>query len=256
MRGARTPSLVLLLLAAASATAAERLRVLFPEQPPFTFTNADGSVRGERFEVVRAAMNRAGFEPEFESVPGPRILGLLREDRDSFCTLSWYYTEERAAFALYTPAYYYDQLSVVVRRDAAERFRGFERFADLLTHSELRMGATNNLSNGPYVDRLMHASGVKLTLQRVENPHQLWQWLNDDRVDFVLRSVGELEYRQSRNEDGVATLVALRYPDLTGVIPEYLMCSRRFGAERMARLRTAIEALMKSGTGAEERAGH
>lgn len=245
---------LLLLLTTISVTAEEHLRVLYPEQPPFTFTNPDGSVHGERFERVRSAMRKAGFQPVFESVPGTRILALLRDDHDSFCSLSWYYTEERAAFALYTPPYYYDQLSVVIRRADGEHFRRYTQFADLLKSGELRLGLTSNLSNGGYVDGLLRKFGGKLITQRVENSAQLWQWLNEDRVDLVLRSAGELEYRQAQGEAGVATLTALQYPDLERAIPEYLMCSRHFGSERMMRLRQAIETMPKPGAEVENNA--
>lgn len=231
-----------LLLLSVAATAAEPVRVLFPEQAPFTYTDAGGRPAGERIERVRAWFRRAGFEPQFESVPSGRIIAALRQNQEAFCSLSWYYTAERAAYARYTPPYQYDRLVLIARRKRAEEFRRYARFEDLVREETYRIGETGYLSNGEYVDSLFARLSKTRTQQRVENAEQIWLWLAKDRIDYALRSQGEVPYLQTRGEANVQDLVEIAYPDLEQAIPEHVMCTKQFGKSKMERLAAALSA--------------
>jgi polar amino acid transport system substrate-binding protein len=79
------------------------LRAGYALEAPYAFRDADGTLRGEAVDTLRAALQRAGLpEPVWVHVEFPRLLHELRSGRIDVIAAGMFITPERAAQAAFT----------------------------------------------------------------------------------------------------------------------------------------------------------
>src|SRR5690606_34791512 len=101
-------SLLALLCLPLACLAAEPLAVYYIEKPPYYHSIA-GEPTGFLLERTRAIFSDAQIALRFEARPAKRILLEMEQNREPICSIGWFRTPQREAFALFSLAIYRDE---------------------------------------------------------------------------------------------------------------------------------------------------
>ncbi len=94
--------------------------------PPFFIKQNNGTVGGVNADIVKAALEPAGYSIEFVEVPWTRGLrNLLMGRLDMIPSAS--FTEARSRYAYFSDAYYQEQFVLYVSQKDAEKYRHQQR---------------------------------------------------------------------------------------------------------------------------------
>ena len=228
----------LALVAAVSSARAEDLALYYFERPPY-YQTRDGRPAGFLLEWALAVFDDAGVGYHYESIPPGRILQRIREGEEA-CSVGWFKTLERQAYARFTEPVYRDRPLVVLFTDdnvlPMARHAGLE---SLLRDGSLTQGLARGFSYGAYVDAML----VRLAPRAVSvaaGQDQMVAMLAQGRFDYMFASGEEAE--QLVRWPGVAR-GRLRYRTLEDV-PQgderHIMCSKRVPVEVVEALDRAI----------------
>src|SRR5690606_3099630 len=119
--GASMRSLFALLCLPLACLAADPLPVYYIEKPPYYHSIA-GEPTGFLLERTRAIFSDAQIPLRFEARPAKRILLEMEQNREPICSIGWFRTPQREAFALFSLAIYRDEtMTVLTRATLAEQ---------------------------------------------------------------------------------------------------------------------------------------
>ncbi len=225
------------LLIALDATAAP-LKVYYIEKPPYYYS-ADGEAAGFLLERTRSIFQRAGVEAEFELRPALRILKDLANSLEPACSIGWFKTAERSAYAWFSAPIHQDAPMVVLTRTAmSEQIKRHPGIAALL-QGPLRIGVINGFSYGDLDPLIERAPQRNLTATAIQNVRMLAA----GRIDYTLVDRQELPFILDEADLHGAGLASVQMGDMPAGKLRYLMCSKSVDADRLERLDEAIRGL-------------
>lgn len=179
----------------AVATAADNkvYRAVTLNYPPYMIAE-DGEVTGIVVDIVREAFHRAGRELTIEVMSWRECLAHLKKG-DADLTFTFFYTEDRAKYALYSQEpVLYEEMVLTVRTGSDIGYRD-----SLETLAGKTVGATAGYSYGPAADRIF-ADGL-LYKQAVPSDEVLVKMLLGKRLDIALFSRHVLQYQMKSHDD-------------------------------------------------------
>jgi len=231
-------SLFALLCLPLACLAADPLPVYYIEKPPYYHSIA-GEPTGFLLERTRAIFSDAQIALRFEARPAKRILLEMEQNREPICSIGWFRTPQREAFALFSLAIYRDEpMTVLTRATLAEQVVSHASLASLL-ESPLRLGVVDGFSYGELDALLERHQPSRITAP----PSQNVRMLAAERIDYTLVDARELPYILAEADLSNAKLSNMRMPDIPAGQQRYLMCSRRVGEGLMRRLDSSIQRL-------------
>jgi polar amino acid transport system substrate-binding protein len=228
----------LALAASVSSVRAEDLALYYFERPPY-YQTLDGRPSGFLLEWAMAVFDDAEVGYHYESVPPGRILQRIREG-ESACSVGWFKTPGRQAYARFTQPVYRDRpLVVLFTDDNVLPMAGHADLESLLRDGSLTLGLVRGFSYGPYVDAMIGRLAPR-AVRVVAGQDQMVAMLAQGRFDYMFASGEEAE--QLVRWPGAAP-GRLRYRTLKDV-PQgnerHIMCSKRVPAEVVEALDRAI----------------
>ena len=227
-----------LILAVAGTVCAEPLPIYYIEKPPYYYTD-QGAANGFLLNITQAIATHAGIAANFQSGPAKRILLKLEQDATPACSIGWFKTEQRAAFAWFSAPIYRDTpMQVLSASHMLKQISNYPTFASLLT-SNLRLGLVDGFSYGALDAELLKVRSQKITA----TPAQIVRMLAAERIDYTLIDAQELPYMLAQTEIKANALTAINFPDIPPGQLRYLMCSHAIGKDIETRINHAIQAL-------------
>jgi polar amino acid transport system substrate-binding protein len=93
---------------------AEVLTVSYLDRPPYYYTDKDGNPSGFLVELAREVFRDAGIEVAWKELPPNRVMYERRKKRASHCSIGWFRTQEREAYAKFSIPVYQDKPLVIM----------------------------------------------------------------------------------------------------------------------------------------------
>lgn len=145
--------LLALLIEPTDGFAAEPIRILYDERPPYMSEDGMGGVRGLTADVIIHAMKRAGVPYQWVLIPSPRQLLMVRNDGGRVAALGWFRNPERERFAKFSHPVYRDRsIALLTRKDHAGVMR-HTTIDSLFRDASQVLLVKTGYSYGPFVDR-------------------------------------------------------------------------------------------------------
>lgn len=167
-----------LLSSLSSAKADETLRLVFPEYPPYQYTE-NGKQKGFKLDILKEACRRAGYDLEVEFRPWARVLKMLETGQADFTNM--YKTPEREKIYTFSK----DVLLSITVRFFAHSDSNFTYNGNLRSLSDLRIGVINKISYGAEFDTALK-DGLFPNIQYANNHENLVALLARKRVDLIV----------------------------------------------------------------------
>lgn len=234
--------LSLLLLIAATPLQAQTLTVSYIEKPPYYYTEG-GTARGFLLDFTKQMADKAGLAITLSARPAKRVLSELQANASPMCSIGWFKTPEREAFARFSlPIHQDTPMAVLTDLAHEEQIRRFPSLRALTADPAYRLGVSDGFSYGVYVDALVHEMGANLERAAI-TPVQTLKKLAMGRIAYTIVDTEELEYLAREANLARHRLVAIHFPDIPPGNIRYLMCSHRVDDALLARINDAIRAM-------------
>ncbi len=220
------------------ARAEEPLTVYYMERPPYYVTE-DGRARGTLNDIAEKVLSAAAIPHRFDVLPAKRILEILAQPDAYACSVGWFKTPERDAYARFSrPIYRNRPILPLARRDAALAMQGMS-LDDILSNKRFVLGALDGFSYGTGLDARIAQAGTRI-YRFSGTQKQLVRMLAADRIDYMLVSPEETPLLLS--DAGIPT-ENLSLVEAANAEPgnlRHLMCSKAVPEETMRRMNEAI----------------
>ncbi len=226
-------------------SSAEPLRVLYLHRPPYYERLPDGRAGGALVEVARMVLERAGVPHEFVEMPPRRILRMVR-DGEPVCSVGWFRTPEREAFARFSePIYQNLPMGALIRREKAPLWPESPTMRQAL-ESGLVLGLVKGFRYGPWEERFREVRR-SLAVERIETTQEsLFRMLCRGRVDWMLICPEEAGYQLRVRPRLRSCSVFRRFEDAPEGNRRYLMFSRAVPQEVVEAVNRAIRGVVDS----------
>lgn len=242
-------------VAPAPAQQPRQATVVYFERPPYYYTH-QGQPGGFLLAIARNAFEAAGLEVGYESAPPKRIMARMHEG-GRLCSVGWFRTPEREAFALFSvPIYRGQPLVLVAAWRSRERLAGMTTLAEVFAVPGLTWGVPGGYAYGAVVDALR----ARLEPRVADAPvalDQMLAMLGAGRFDYLLLApeelplldpdgaVGEDREQPARSPEGSerhGDFLVLPLADLPDGPARHIMCTPGVGPAFMERLDQGIRA--------------
>lgn len=211
----------------------------YSERPPYQYTGADGRAAGLLIGLTAKVFVKAGIPVQWKSQPFNRSLMVIQANTGNDCSIGWFKTPEREAFAQFTLPIYRDRPQVGLARADFPTEAGITA-KELLAEPETRLLLKQSFVYGQYLDDLIGKMPVA-SVQRVsvEVPNLLLM-LQARRADVLILSIEEVEFYAMQSEIPMQDFRVVSFADVPQGELRYLMCSKQISPAVMKRLNKAI----------------
>lgn len=222
----------------------------YSERPPYQYTAADGRPAGLLIRLTARVFDKAAIAVQWRSQPYNRSLMIIQANSGNDCSIGWFRTAEREAFAQFTLPIYRDRPQVALVRADYPVVAGLSA-ADLLTDPAARLLLKQSFVYGAYLDALI-AQRPAASIQRVsvEVPTMLMM-LRARRADVLILSIEEVEFYALQPEFAMQDFQVLSFADVPQGELRYLMCSQQISPAVMQRVNRAIRKVLGHGESAD-----
>lgn len=223
-----------------AAHAAEPLRVVFRDKPPYSYVE-NGVQKGFLLEKTRRIMSRAGIEANFVIVPPKRIFQELRQNAEPVCSFGWYKIPAREKYALFSRPIHQDRPHVILANPAsAAKVRRHRSLKEVMADPELVLAVADGVSYGPELDVMIKTFAGKVDRALV-SPLQVAKKVAFGRADMMFIDQDDYDFLMKTDAEFKANdMVRILFPDLPPGLKRYILCSRKVGPDVMTRIDTAI----------------
>lgn len=221
--------------------AAESLKVLYFEYPPYYHQLPDGQPAGLIVDLAKRIFARAGVGTQFEYIPPKRIVHSIQTGQP-VASLGWFKTPEREAFAQFSlPVYINKPVELMFLRKNEERFRLYETLEALVGSQQFLVGRVSGFSDGPYIDGLM----ARFPGQVVDVPRdsvRLMAMLRAGRIDYALFPPEEVGALLTATGVSSSELMLKAMRDIPAGNTRFIMYSKTVSQDLVRRIDDAIVA--------------
>jgi polar amino acid transport system substrate-binding protein len=233
---------LLLIPMGAAADGEPELKVAYLERPPYYWTEND-QPRGFLLDLTRHILEQARIPSSFEPLPPNRILEEMRQDHAPWCSIGWFRTPEREAFAKFSlPIYRDKRLVLLTTRDKAELFGGHRTLREVFLDRSLIMAQMASFSYGAFVDALQQDTLARsMTVSTTTNV--LPRLIAQNRAHYMLLAPEEVATLLASAEMDPGLFVTVELDDIPPGNLRFLMFSRRVPDDTITRIDAAIAAL-------------
>lgn len=218
------------------------LHVVYLERPPYYWTD-NGEPKGFLLVLTQRILDRAGVTATWAPHPPNRIIEELRTNRLPLCSIGWFRTAEREAFANFSLPIYRDQPMVLLTTvDKAQRFSRHRTLREVFSDTSLVMAQVASFSYGEAIDRLQRDILVRnLTVSSTQKV--LPRLILQDRASYMLVAPEEVPtLLQSAGVDP-QQFTALSMDGIPAGNLRYLIFSQRVPESTLSRVNEAVAAL-------------
>lgn len=237
---AMTAMAAVILLTPALASAAQAVRMMFREKPPYSYTE-NGVQKGFLLEYTNKITKQAGVAATFEVLPTKRIFAELEANTEAICTFGWYKTPDRERYAQFTAPIVTDRPHIVLASSAsAKTIKKHKTLKSLFADPQRTMTIVEGTSYGTALDTMLGTS--KTTMDRTTgSPIQAALKVAAQRVEFMLIDQDDFEHLLATEPSfRTAKLVKITFPDMPAGLKRYLLCSQQVPQDVIKRFNAAI----------------
>ena len=216
----------------------------YSERPPYQYTAADGRPAGLLIRLTAKVFDKAAIAVQWRSQPYNRSLMIIQANTGDDCSVGWFRTAEREAFAQFTLPIYRDRPQVALVRADFPVVAGLSA-AELLADPAARLLLKQSFVYGPYLDALI-AKRPADSIQRVsvEVPTMLMM-VRARRADVLILSVEEVEFYALQPDFPMQDFQVISFDDVPQGELRYLMCSQQVSPRLIKRINQAIGSLVE-----------
>lgn len=173
------------------------------DDPPYSFKDTNGEVKGLSVEIARTALQQLGCEAVMVELPWARALIELKEGRLDILGGALR-KPDREQYAYFSIPVNRSPNVLFIGANAAKKFR-INLLEDLIG-TNFRLGAQNNVSYGPEYDELMGKPEFRSRVSVISARRGAWKMIEQDRIDGLIADevTGLMELQQLGLSDAVA----------------------------------------------------
>lgn len=228
-----------LLATPAAAGNATDMHVVYLERPPYYWTEND-QPRGFLLGLTRQILERAGIPASFNQHPPNRIMEEIRSDREPTCSIGWFKTAEREAFARFSLPIYRDRpLVLLTTADKAHLFSRHKTLRSVFADNSLVMAQVASFSYGEAVDRMQKEILVR-NLTVSSSQKVLPKLILQGRASYMLVAPEEVPTLLRLAEVDADRFAVLTMEDIPAGNLRYLICSKSVPESALERINAAI----------------
>lgn len=237
----RNPIIALILLLGPATASADTLTVSYIERKPFYFTE-NGQASGTLLDKVRSALGEAKVPHQFVPMAIPRIMAELKSKKPH-CSIGWYKTPEREAFAEFSAPFARDEpFEVMTRKDLGPKLAAYQTLASLFSNKDLTLGVASGFSYGEALDQMIKAQKPKLIDTEPEHG-SLVSMLAKGRFSYMFVNPAELDTMLAGSGLKAEDFQRRTMGDMPPGASRHLMCSRGTAKADLTKLNDAIRKL-------------
>jgi polar amino acid transport system substrate-binding protein len=228
--------------AARAAEKTDVLHVYYLERPPYYWTEA-GRPRGFLMNLTSRVLDKAGISATFSPAPAARILEEIRRNNRPLCSIGWFRTSEREAFATFSLPIYRDHpLVLLTSRENAGTFEKYETLQDVFADTSQVMAQVASFSYGEAIDGMLRDTLVRnLTVSSSQTV--LPRLILSGRATYMLIAPEEVQTLVRAAGLDPEQFVSLKPGGVPAGNIRHLMFSRNVPQDVLRRVNQAIEAM-------------
>lgn len=237
-----SPYLFFLILGLAGIASAEPLVVSYIEKPPYYYTE-NNEAKGFLIKKAQQIFTQAGITPQFISRPAKRALLEVELNLQAGCSIGWFKSPERVAFAKFSSPIHQDPaMAVLTTQEMAPELRKHATLRDLTLAPRLRLGVVSGFSYGPYIDLLIRDMKTNIE-HNSSTPVFSLKKLAINRIDYTIIDGQEFDYLSQQADLDTKRFTTLNFIDIPQGNLRYLICSKKVDDDVIKRLNQAIKML-------------
>ncbi len=220
------------------ALAEPPITVLYSDRPPFMKKQADGTLTGTTATPAILAFSKAAIPIEIkEASPARRLLD-VKDNNTRVCSIGFYKTAEREAFARFSNPVSQDGRMIALANIKLHTIEAVSVDA-LLARSDLNILIKKNIFYGPFLE----AKFAKMKAQRIESNAeyaQLIRLIKVERAQLIFLPEEEAQFYLKEFGYSISDFNLIQFTEMPAGEFRHIMCSHRVEEAIMAKLNKAI----------------
>ena len=218
--------------------------VEYLEFPPYYYTNSSLKPDGFLLQLAAEAFKQAGVQVTYESLPAGQILNNMHSDR-AICSIGWFRTPEREAFARFSRRIYKNRpVEVVFLNKNSSLFRKHTTLAGLVRDKSLTLGRAKGYSQGEVVDGIIARGNPPVKIVNGSFA-DLFRMLADDGLSYFIVASEYIDYQIRQNHLNAALFEHKKMTDIPEGNSRHLMYSRGVPDSVIRRIDKALDNILK-----------
>lgn len=235
--------LFICLLCPAVQAASYKLTVLYFKRPPY-YDTRDGAASGILVDLTREIMADADIEPIFSEVPPQRILYYLQNPEKKVCSIGWFKTTQREAFAKFSkPIYQNKPLVILTVEQYQHKIENHIEIKDVLFDQTLVMARIDSFSYGAVIDEWINNYAPQVHVISSDQ-QMLPRLIATGRASYMLVAPEEIHTMLVQANLDPVDFVSISKPDIPKGNKRYLIFSRGIEDAVIEKINASIEKLV------------
>ncbi len=232
-------AIVLTLFASAAWADEMTIPLQYSERPPYITRAPDGSVGGISALSAMRAFRAAGIPYELRFMSTKHQIINLQANEEPLCSIAWYKTPEREAFAKFTRPISQDTPTIAL---ANINFQAPPNptVETLLANPGTRVLLKQSVVYGAYVESKL--GGAKAQVTRTYNEYQtIVKAIRNGRADLTFATQEEADYYAKHLGYPIGAFQVIRLTDVPAGEYRHILCSRKVPDAIISRLNAALQ---------------
>ena len=230
--------LLAMLLASAAFAADTPIPLHYSERPPSVTRSPDGSVSGIAATAAMRAFKAAGIPYELQFMSAKHQLVNLQANEEPLCSIAWYKTPEREAFAKFTRPVSQDTQTIALTNINFQAPQ-HATIENLLANPETRILLKQAVVYGSYVETRL--SSAKAHVIRTYDEYEtIVRAIKNGRADLTFATLEEVDYYAKHLGYPIAAFNVIRFDDVPPGEYRHILCSKKVPDAIIERLNAAL----------------
>lgn len=217
------------------------LTLYYHDRPPYYHRTSEG-LTGLVIEPVVAALEAAGIDYQWVSLPAQRQLETIRRNESAVGAVGWFLNEERTHFALFSDPVYLDEALVAVTRRDNEAIPADVTLESLLRDKTQTLLVKESYSYGEAIDRAIQVFEPPIETTATDNTGMLLM-LFAGRADYAFIAPEEARHIMAREGAMLSELRLFDLSEMPAGSERRVMFSHATPGELVDRFNSALSSL-------------
>ncbi len=199
------------------------IRLSYTDKPPYYYTDNLMKPSGFLLNKSLELFKEGKINYSLQELPSKRIQYEIKNSKEPHCSIGWFKTTEREAYARFTKSIHKDEpMAIVTNKTAASEIIKHKSIETLLADPKLSLQIVDGVSYGS-LDTLI--SQRKTPPQKVSNNFQTTlKMINAERGAFTIVDIQEFNYFRDQIPNN--TLQVIKIKDMPRGNDRYIMCNK------------------------------
>jgi len=211
---------------------------IYHHRPPFYIDQGNKPPTGQLIEKANILFSRAGVTFDWQRSKAKQVLSSIEQNHQPLCSVGWFKTPERAAYAQFTQSFHQDKGIVALYRQNDERVKAHKTIKSLFSDKALRIGTQQGYSYGPYVDELLKS--LSPTRVEIKKAQYVSAMLTRESYDYIVMNHRIASKNAAESAGGRVSLAIMELDDAPPGNKRYVMCSKKVDPAVIKKINAAI----------------